>query len=70
MSMIRHRFYSYPRHKQENSLLRWIGCQRFVCNAKARPASSVFKDSTIRPHSEETQAELALWNATPAQAIF
>ncbi len=34
MSMHGHRFRCYPTPEQEQTLLRWIGCQRFIYNAK------------------------------------
>ena len=36
MSMNGHRFRCYPDRDQENILLRWIGCQRFIYNSKVR----------------------------------
>ncbi|ANB02230.1 transposase [Ectothiorhodospira sp. BSL-9] len=36
MGMIGHRFRCYPGRQQENILLRWIGCQRFIYNSKVR----------------------------------
>ena len=31
---IGHRYRCYPTHAQAQTLLRWIGCQRFIYNAK------------------------------------
>lgn len=36
MSMNGYRFRCYPNRTQENVLLRWIGCQRFIYNSKVR----------------------------------
>ena len=36
MGMNGHRFRCYPNREQENILLRWIGCQRFIYNSKVK----------------------------------
>jgi len=36
MSRIGHRLRCYPNRTQEQTLLRWIGCQRFIYNGKVK----------------------------------